>query len=188
MEFQGETSPEEKRGFRERDAEQNRTDHNRSGYYTINIGPGDIVDVSAGYTNFSNLVVVNFSTGVDDTVRFGIPKPELWRNGKVKVRIFWATNGTDADDCEVDFDLWGVTDEALAAGKDTLYTGTLGLTPTGTSLQMQEESFFSTADILDEHKIVCFEMTRTGTTESPVNSNTMGVYGWKLEFNPNHRQ
>jgi len=187
MEFQPTLPPQKTRGFRERDAEQNRLDHSRDTYYNIPVSPADMSGWTAPLAVHNSVPCIQFATGVTDLARFAKNKPELWRHGKIRTDIWWTTNGTSTGAVDLDYLLVGnEEDVTTGSGGTTLYNATISLTPNGTAYIVNKTSVESSANIEDTHKLISGEFERDATADA--NTNGFFIFRTMLKFLPVHRQ
>jgi hypothetical protein len=186
MEFQGVVT-DEKRGYRERDAEQNRLDHNRDGYFTVDLPPDAMFEATATKTTVSGIPCILFAAGNDELARFSFPKPSLWRSGYIKVEMLYATNGTDADSADVDLTVRGQEyNTILSSGVTTLYTASEQFTVDGTANKMFLHTITTTTKLTDDMKFIHGIVDRQGVGDS--NSDGFNLFDMRFTFLPDKRQ
>lgn len=186
MEFQGNATG--KRGFRERDAEQNRTDYNRDAYYTLRIGPMDFYNQSTTLTTSGGVPLINFAGSSDQIARISQVKPALWRNGILRVCLWWNTDGTSTDDVDLGVIIAAhEPDKLVSASSTTLYDATPTLIPSGTANYILYSEFETdTNGITNDHKWIRGVFTRSGSTDT--NTDDFQILAMKLVFLPEVRQ
>ena len=185
MEFQGKDS---ERGFRERDAEQNRLDALRDDYYKIYIHAAECeLTGTAALTGVGGLPAVTLDAGASDSVRRGIVKPKLWRRGELTVTVYWSTDGTDTAVMRLRVAVNAQTvGSAITTGTD-LIDDPVNIAPTSTADILYDDDWTTNVtDTLDTHAVLAFVFQRLGAVD--LNTDKCYFIGAVVEFLPNRRQ
>jgi len=183
VEFQG-TVGDKERGFRERDAEQNRLDQLRDKYYGLDWCPSAVYNQSTTLVNNGGLPTSSFATGATNRLRFGCPKPALWRKGKVKLELWCSTDNTDVTTVSLDTVVAGYEeDKNTTAGKTSLINTTINVTPSGTANKVQKVSVTGATSITNVMKLISGDIQR-----NDANPDVFYIHGIRLIFLPENRQ
>ena len=185
MEFQGVVDENESRGFRERDAEQNRLDQLRDDYYSLSFAPRDMTD-TATFTNINNVPAVLFTDGADRIGRLSTKKPSLWRHGRGRLELWWCTDGTLTTDIDVDIDLRGSKVDDTTGNSTSLFSSSEVLTASGVAYQTTLSTYETTTNIVNEHVILSGVIERLGSTDA--NTDELFLLRAHLTFLPVYRQ
>ena len=187
MEFQG-TVGDKERGFRERDAEQNRLDQIRDRCYKMYFSPSEAELVgTATLISVNNNPLVNLPAGADDAARFSFVKPKFWRNGKLRVVAYWSTDGTDTTDIKIRACVRDIGAVGSAMSNTTLLLETTDFTPTGVTSSVHDDEFTTMSNnVQDAHKVLTTYIQRVGVTDS--NTDDAYYIGHTVEFLPASRQ
>jgi hypothetical protein len=174
------------RGYRERDAEQNRLDYLRDEYYSFRISSANMIPTSASHTVVSSILTMYFTNGASQIADLAFIKPPLWRNGELRIEYYWAENGTDTGAFSITFDVYGVKNDSALGAKTTLNSSTETPSGSGTGFRLQKSSFQCSGTVLDEHKIISTRITRDGAGDA--NNDNFFILGVVFTFLPNNRQ
>lgn len=188
MEFQGVVGDGE-RGWRERDAEQNRLDYLRDQYYTRWFYGPTMLRTSAGQSNVSSLIILTFADAASQIARSSFLKPTHWRNGSIRLDVYWGTSTTHTGTVELDVELYGHAIDATAGGgRTTLYTAAPAFTwnGSGTANYFQKGSITTTSNVTDDMKFVTGVFTRDGVTDT--NTGVLYIAAISFTFQPSNRQ
>lgn len=174
------------RGYRERDAEQNRLDYLREDYYSHDIAANEFYDASTTHNIVSNVTVLYFTNGAAQSADASFVKPGLWRNGELRITYWWSTNGTDTNAFDVEFNIWGLKSGSAMGAKTVLNNTNQTPTPGGTGFRLAKSTFTCTGTVVNEHEIIAIQIKRNGNTDA--NNDNFFLLGVNFKFLPNSRQ
>ncbi len=187
MEFQ-ESVESKERDFRERDAEQNRLDALRDDYYKVYVRAAECeLTGTAVLTGVGGLTAVTLDAAASDSVRTGIVKPRLWRQGKLKTTVYWSTDGVDSAVMRLRVAINAQTvGSAITTGTD-LIDDPVNIAPSGTTDILYDDDWTTNAtNTLDTHAVLAFVFQRLGAVDA--NGDKCYFIGAVIEFLPVTRQ
>jgi hypothetical protein len=156
-------------------------------YYKLYVRPGDTVTNGTATTG-SGFGYVTLVEGVIDYAVATVCVPRFWINGKIKVTVYVAGDGTDTGNFYIQDRIEAVDSGIVLGSADELFNAYRSLAGAAGAGAVQTYNYTTTTAVDSDHVLLGYTIRRDATHGNDTNGDDLFFLGAVLEYQPTNRQ